>query len=176
MAVRMNISISEDLRRRMEPLDENRNWSAVAAAAFERDIELFERDTERADTIDAPDETVQRLLDTEVADLERIADQGFRAGAVWAKYRARMRHLRILEKLQLSGEESPDDIAQALYGRGETWVDNIGEDCPNEVDVEDGWLTSFVEGAVSVLDDVREKALHRDQKKLSAPPAQDDPG
>ena len=42
MSVRMTITVPNDLRRRMEEVIDHANWSAVAARAFEKRVEVIE--------------------------------------------------------------------------------------------------------------------------------------
>lgn len=48
---RINLSIPDDLRARMDPLEKRFNWSEVAAAAFEREIAKATFDEENMDLV-----------------------------------------------------------------------------------------------------------------------------
>ena len=170
---RINVSISDDLKRRMDEVeDEGVNWSALAAQAFE--TKLAELITTRG----------ARTMREVIARMKALKNKGGRgdrargreAGISWAKNVAEPTHLERLDEIVNSaGEdyfaEDPDQDyspAERFYyeviepnheGRRRAaldwWsrtFDGIGEDGPLPADVE-----GFAEGAMEIWEQVRDE-------------------
>lgn len=156
--MRMNISLPDGLRQRMQPFDDRANWSAIAAAAFQREVDRL------AALNSIEDDVKRRLRQTEMEDAENVEETAKAAGREWARRHARMVHLRRLreaeEVLDRMPQVTQDAVARiALREETARWSDMPGftgyadglyyiEDFA----VEAGWALAFVEGAMEVLD------------------------
>jgi hypothetical protein len=147
----MTISVPDELRSRMQRWDEITNWSGVAAQAFEAEI------ARQAMLATVTDETKRRLLARGASDEAEVTKEGYDAGVRWGRDRATMRQLRKLAKKDEAMTDCDllwdnlEAFAQAVSGEDATWRNNIIDDTPDDVDIEDGWLGGFVEGALDVL-------------------------
>ena len=161
---RTSVSISTDLRERMDAVEEDVNWSQVAAEAFERKLaEIARRRTDRT-----WDRVVARLRASKLAWESDHFRQGREAGIEWAKFEAEWIQLINLGEATLDQEgdiweatmEGPDDLADAyllhiderafgeLDTRAEFWSRVGAEDRPTLE-----FLRGFTDGALEVLDE-----------------------
>lgn len=90
---RMMISITKSLRKRMDAVKDQVNWSAVARDAFERKL----RDIARAKEIDMSD-GLQRLRATKESFILEEIEAGKEAGVLWAKDSADYKNLELLHR------------------------------------------------------------------------------
>ena len=155
---RMNISIPDQLRERMSPLDRKVNWSEVAQAAFEREV------SSRSFTGEDMEQVVERLRASKASFLEQSERaQGKRHGQNWAKTHASFNELRTVANLKF------DDAAAGKYGieldkaLGNTEV-RYEESFWQDGDPDriwsippDKYVEAFVEGAREVWDEVEDK-------------------
>jgi hypothetical protein len=100
---RVNISIPDQLKASMDQFPDRKNWSAVAAEAFSREVRMLAR----VESMNL-DEIVKRLRATreEEKDMERAL--GHEAGANWAAHRA------LYSQLKLFAEARRDIAVGAL--------------------------------------------------------------
>jgi len=154
--MRMNISIPDDLREKMKAYDDEANWSAVAATAFEAEV------SRRVELSSISDEVVRRLRETEIEDMGGVEEAGRRAGAEWAKRHARMAQLKRLALVHENADWSqlgPDRMAGiAMNDQSFTW-DELGAvpERPDAIEIESGWLEGFVSGALEVYERASER-------------------
>jgi hypothetical protein len=170
---RINLSISDDLKRRMDEVeDEGVNWSALAALAFE--AKLVEFVTKRGAR--SMREVIARLRAARHEVRPGGSARGREAGIAWASNVARPEHLETLDDLISSGDEGyfaedPDQDyppAERFYyeviepdheGNRRAalrwWSQNfegLVEVGPSGEDV-----TGFAEGAQSIWDQVKDE-------------------
>jgi len=114
---RTTISIPDDLKRRMDAVQERINWSAVAAGAFEgklREVTHQRRDLVLADV-------VERLRTTRDGEEQSEHAKGYTAGRDWAVSRADYGQLTRLKRLYDWWEYEPEyDL--------DWFLDNVGND------------------------------------------------
>lgn len=148
---RMNISIPDELKARMETVAaDDSNWSRIAAAAFEDEVARKER-------LAGLTGVKARLAAEQDEDEARVKARGREAGVAWARDRARPIMLRRLQRAveRLDGENWPSGayLAEAISGdTHSTLGDILGFDEPDEIEIEFGWLDGFVEGAMEVFE------------------------
>jgi hypothetical protein len=92
---RTTISIPQDLKKRMEAVADQVNWSAVAARAFE--AKLAEVHARKVKTMTKED-VVQRLKSLEGQESEEEYAEGKQAGRAWAEREATPKELRRLAR------------------------------------------------------------------------------
>lgn len=135
------------------------NWSAVASAAFERELRMVEG---RA----MLKTTVERMRLEEEEDRSEAFREGREAGRKWATEKARLKELRRLDSWVASHGNSYDaielsagDVVDAIEGDEKTrWDDAVEwfdpEGC-SESDISDeSLLRGFVDGALDVWSEV----------------------
>jgi hypothetical protein len=170
---RINVSISDDLKCRMDEVeDEGVNWSALAAQAFES--KLAELVTQRGAR--SLREVIARLRAAKYKDRHGASARGRAAGIAWASNVAQPEHLETLDELVNSGGEdyfadAPDQDyppAERFYyeviepdHEGDRrvalrwWSQNfegLDESGPCGTDV-----TGFAEGALTIWEQVRDE-------------------
>ena len=77
---RTTISVSDDLKKRMDRVKEPVNWSAIAAEAFELKLGEFARKRERK----TMDNVIERLRASKIQRVNVVQRLGSEAGRVWA--------------------------------------------------------------------------------------------
>src|SRR3954452_23885914 len=88
----MNISVPDELRQRMQPLDKTLNWSALATIAFRKAVD-------NADYLSSIKSDVKRrIVATEIEDIGGVEEFARQRGREWAAAHARMIELRQLAK------------------------------------------------------------------------------
>src|ERR1035441_5723797 len=92
---RTTISISDDLKKRMDRIKEPVNWSAVAAQAFE--LKLGEIAHHRKEK--TMEHVIERLRASKIQSGSNAEKQGREVGIGWAKEAAEFNELRRLSKL-----------------------------------------------------------------------------
>ena len=162
---RTSVSISPDLRERMDSVEDPVNWSQVAAEAFEKKLaEIVRRRTDRT-----WDRVVARLR---ASKFEWESDQfrlGREAGIEWAKFGAEWIQLMNLGEANLDREGSvwdatmaaPDDLSDAFLLHVDEQALSEREarsDFWSRVGVDDRpcteFLRGFADGALDVLAEV----------------------
>jgi hypothetical protein len=110
--IRVNVSIPQKLKERMDAVAESVNWSAVATAAFE--AKLLELESRKKGVKEMRD-VVARLRAAAELESNRDYQDGKQAGERWAKVEAAPRQLRRLEKADENGTlYISDDIGGRL--------------------------------------------------------------
>jgi hypothetical protein len=170
---RINVSISDDLKLRMDEVeDEGVNWSALAAQAFES--KLAELVTQRGAR--SMREVIARLRAAKHKDRHAASARGRAAGIAWASNVAEPEHLEALDDLVNSGgadyfADAPDqdyppaerfyyeviepdqegDRPAALRWWSRNW-EGLDESGPSGEDV-----TGFAEGALTIWGQVKDE-------------------
>ena len=154
---RMNISVPDELKARMD--DINTNWSAVAAVAFELEV----RQRERIDKMDRG-AVVERLRATYEKDKSRQFDVGHEAGVAWASEEAEASELMSLN--DAAGIEDAADFLRA--GRyDETAFEKYSDAASffeealgsEPVVPSTAWVRGFVTGALEVWEQVEDEVV-----------------
>jgi hypothetical protein len=152
------ITVDADLDRRMKKADDV-NWSAVASAAFERELSLRDRRKVMSNTIER-----MRLQNEE--DQEETFVEGQEWGQDWAKDFARPKELRRLARWRagwgydyLRVTIDAEDVIAAIQGHSEhrevdvaEWFREIGDETSSHED--EDWVRGFVKGALEVWADI----------------------
>ncbi|HEY5789574.1 MAG TPA: hypothetical protein VIX81_03055 [Gammaproteobacteria bacterium] len=114
---RTTISLPDDLKRRMEAVEERVNWSAVATEAFA--AKLHELGRQRRDL--QLEEVIERLRQTRDREAPSEYRQGYAAGREWAMRHASYAELGRLKRLYDWWEYEPEyDL--------DWFIDNVGQD------------------------------------------------
>lgn len=148
---RMNISVPDDVKARMDAVEEAVSWSAVASRAFE--IELGEI-AKRKQVKDMSD-VIARLRASKLESDTEEYQNGHEDGKEWAEQYAAFSELRRLSKAEerrqdwdWDGHSIPQvaggDAYDAEFWEGYEGIDNFGED----------YFNGFVAGALEVFDQV----------------------
>jgi hypothetical protein len=141
---RINISVPDELKARMDAEDEN--WSEVARTVFER--RLLEIAT-RKETMTMND-VVQRLRASKMQDL-KAAKQ---LGRTWAMQTASFSELKALAHFEFTGEPmAPYRWLDLMFMAAKQWDDDQQGRPDDEVDT---WWCEEVEGPSSPSDDTLE--------------------
>ena len=118
----MNISVPDELKQRMQPLENTMNWSRIAADAFRQAVENAEYLASIRSSVK------RRLMQTEVEDMGSIEKTAHRDGQQWAANDARMIELRRLEQhVDKGGLEFPNWEALVRVILGEDFEENRGD-------------------------------------------------
>jgi hypothetical protein len=166
-AFRQNISIPADLKRRMDKVSDQVNWSAIACAAFEIKLGEIAATKERKDMNDV----IQRLRGLAQEEANEMFATGKSDGEDWAKQDATPAELRRLaqweHRMDRTAWEFRNDVplgvalfAEAIDdGRGrwnssDFW-EGIGASEVEQTDPD--YVRGFCAGAVQVWNDVKEK-------------------
>src|ERR1051325_2917552 len=117
--LRTTITIPPSLKKQMDAVKEDVNWSAVACRAFE--VKLGEIATRKVEK--NMETVIQRLRSSKFKHEDKTYNDGKKSGRSWATYQAEYAHLRELQKLR-------DNAGRALIGLKnetrpdwETWFD-----------------------------------------------------
>lgn len=174
---RTTISISAELKARMDAVTEQVNWSAVAARAFEARLREIEARSKRSMS---RNEVIRRMKAVkEVAGSEE-REEGKAAGRIWAEGIATPKQLQRLQALA----EDPRGIEgtivlfynstrrnpawglyQCLQGQHrdfdraeveEFWESALGIEDKDRIEDED-FACGFVEGALEIWQDVKDE-------------------
>jgi hypothetical protein len=176
---RTTITVPQDLKRRMDAMKEQVNWSALACRAFEEKLAEIASKKERK----TMDDVIQRLRVSKQQMESEDLKAGEQAGRYWAQNRASARELENLERFldRLDHEPSygrneffsdygssgystaehlyfelyPEDN-QILDGAKEFWEGALGEEGQHHL-ASDDFLRGFAEGAEAVWLEVKDK-------------------
>jgi hypothetical protein len=170
----MNISIPDDLRSRMDAVDQPVNWSAVAADAFERKLAEIISRRGAQDMQDVVNRLRASLKDHEGKEYTA----GHEAGEQWANSTAEASELKRLSKFQAKCGRDWDDffdesmdpncaysIQERLFfainpdadgdrGAASEFAETISG---NDGDIGGAWLKGFAEGAIAVWEKVKDQ-------------------
>jgi len=169
MSVRMNISVPDDLKVRMDSAPQT-NWSAIASRAFADHLTaIAARNRKRALNMQ---ETIERLRASKSQHTAAEKSRGYDAGVLWAKDGAEAANLE-----RLAGSRDPVHdwyfgIGSSAYSSAEQfffiiepeeegergaaqefWELWAGENVP----VDDDYVHGFAEGACDVWAEVADK-------------------
>jgi hypothetical protein len=161
---RVNISVPDDLKKRMDKMDktEDVNWSQVATAAFEAKLaEIASRKAERN-----MDDIVQRLRASKKASMPK--DEAFELGQEWAKHRAEWSQLEklasTLDSTEFEAKFQDKEWGYAVYFlitldpglRGSGFL-RMAEEIFGKDQVSPEFTRSFWSGAVAVYNEVKDQ-------------------
>jgi len=166
MTARMNISLPDELKDRMDALREPVNWSGVAAKAYERKLEELDP-TPKEFTMAEAVERLRASRETYVTEpaFEIAADrygEGLIAGMAWAREAAEWPALMQLERI--AGSASPSqwekdvnlaEAAQNAIAPGDCeafWQERAEEPAPPA-----RYIHGFTDGALTILDEVKKR-------------------
>jgi hypothetical protein len=166
MTARMNISLPDELKGRMDALQQPVNWSGVAAKAYQEKLEELDPTPKEISMA----EVVERLRAsrseyvTEPA-FEIATDrygEGLVAGMAWAREAAEWPALMQLERLAgsiaPSKWETDEDLVEAAQlaiapdGHEVFWQARAGEPTPPA-----RYIHGFTDGALTILDEVKKR-------------------
>jgi hypothetical protein len=171
--MRMNISVSDDLKKRMDKLD-GVNWSAVACTAFIEIVNSREREKKGTNM----DRVIERLRQSQNKAASEEYTNGRKAGRAWASDHANITQLKRLAKARdpihdwcfgadptaayssaecfvfiIEPDDRGDRQAVNLF-----WESVLGSD---ETDVRiqgsDDFVQGFAEAAVELWEEVQDK-------------------
>src|SRR5262245_60363687 len=147
---RVNVSVPDEMKERMDALGDRVNWSEAARSAFEREI--------TAATMPADpnlDQVIERLRASKAEfDREEIA-QAREAGRNWAKLNASYLSLKRIINLTLTGRSFAEQVDRALgipdWGES-VWFDGYVKNNPS-----DEYVEAWIEGVKDVWREVADK-------------------
>jgi hypothetical protein len=153
---KMNISIPDDLRQRMQPHDDALNWSRLATEAFGRAVANAEL------LASIKSDVKRRLQQTEIEDVGGLEKAAHRDGQRWATNSARMTELRRLENADTRDVDFDtwNAVVRVILGDRyeEDRADWFGPDSPFGATEDDTYeeqcAKAFVEGALEVLEEI----------------------
>jgi hypothetical protein len=157
---RMNISLPEDVKQRMDRTKDDVNWSALAVQAFESKLaEIAAKKVKKN-----MDDVIQRLRASKAQSESECFQQGYEAGQSWAKDDAEAIELQRLDKSWDQGylaynaysvaeavQPTPRDEAPSLS----FWEEALG-DFAHEAN-DDDFVRGFVRGALDLWAEIKAK-------------------
>jgi len=156
---RVNVSVPDEMKERMDALADRVNWSEAARAAFEREITA-------ASMPDDPDidQVVERLRKSKADSWQANLKKAREEGREWAKKRASYNQLKEVVRLKFTGRGYWKQFDEATFEEesgdwGGYFSDRYGER-PGEEPVPmppDEFVEAFVEGARDVWHEVADK-------------------
>ena len=160
---RMTIYVPDDLKRRMDQVEEDRLWSGVAQQAFE--AELTRRQATKG--VSTMQDVIERLRASKETTVQNDYDSGWNAGVKWAKGNAEYDELKRAAQADIKAIE--DDEDEDAFPVGELYGIIMGEyGTPHEVMdfTEDLYgerhtptaaeCRGFLAGAESVWDEIKD--------------------
>jgi hypothetical protein len=148
----MNISISDQLKARMEASGENTNWSEVARNAFSYRVAANEHRKEPT-----MDKVVERLRASKAQRLEQLNVEAEEAGREWAKETAEHHELAALANAHRQTDVTIDIVYAALDPEkemnGSEFIEYLGLSDVRESELDD-YIGPFVDGAVEIFHEV----------------------
>jgi hypothetical protein len=164
---RTNISISRELKARMDAVGERVNWSAVAAEAFE--AKLLELESRKE--VRGMDDVIARLKAAAELEENDAVQDGVTAGRGWAMRQATPKELRRLEDqrdgdgwlrvrdarqpwITLVGIIQGNENLHAMSAQA-FWKAVLGETSLKPSDLD--FLRGFIDGALDVWDKVKDQ-------------------
>lgn len=168
----MTISVPQELKDRMEAVDEPVSWSAVACEAFKQKLAEIIKRKGAKDMSDV----ISRLRASKVAAETKSYNDGFAFGERWAKGNAEVAELNRLERFHEETEKDypfedwfgtelfapwshTSHIVAAIYGTEyPREAEELTERLFDEEEARDNdYVRGFVEGALSVWNDVKDQ-------------------
>ena len=144
---RVTIYVPDELKARMDRLEDRVNWSAAAQRAFEQALEA-ERWRNMTDELDR---AVARLKQSKQDFDDKEKTRGAKMGREWALNRASYEELERLDGIEW---ENADDLSCQMVGEYEHRTKSGFWD---DEQVSDLFATSFVEAALSVFHEVQKR-------------------
>ena len=112
---RMNISVPDDVKDRMDAVEEPVNWSAVASRAFSIELgEIAKRNQEKDMSA-----VIDRLRASKIEHMDVKEMEGFDAGQEWATQTAEFHELDRLADAKAKNESIWDDLFDT--GNNSVW-------------------------------------------------------
>jgi hypothetical protein len=173
---RTTISIPSELKERMDAIKDQVNWSAVAARAFQAELDWINRRSKR--TMNKED-IVKRMKAEAEEDSKEEYQEGYEMGKDWAQEYAKPRELRALDNLSRnSGCDLSVTLAvyvngmnhsiawglwQAIYKQEPNhdevrrfWEEALGDDNADRIEDQD-FARGFCEGALAIWEEVKDE-------------------
>jgi hypothetical protein len=175
-AVRTTISIPAELKARMDAVDEDVNWSAVACRAFEQRLgEIAARKQGKL-----MDDVITRLRASKQKFEDVRQKEGSEAGRGWAKDTAEVEELERLQTARNRDWRGWDEIfdnddPNRAYGPGEIvvflinpeadgdrdaasqfWEQAVGENS-RDLMYDGSFVRGFAEGALNIWEEVKDR-------------------
>jgi hypothetical protein len=152
VAARINLSIPDELKERMDKLADV-NWSKVAQDSFETQIIIYELKEKNMTTAAG----LQRLRASKKTNTQREEAEGIAAGKKWAIEHAEYDELMRVSNLDTSNEINSMELAQAVInddgasGQEVVWcLERLFGATEPSVDL----IAGFVQGAREVFREV----------------------
>jgi hypothetical protein len=170
---RQIVSIPDDLKKRMDKVADQVNWSAVAASAFEKKLGEIAESKETKDMNDV----IQRLRKSKIESEGETFKEGRDAGKSWVENNAEVPELKRLDRYHAENHRdawylctvesdafsAAEHLARAITGDNdldrsgmrEFWQGVLGDD--EEKIHDDDFLKGFVDGAMELWSEVEGK-------------------
>lgn len=159
---RVTISISDNLRVRMDEVDDSVNWSNLAARAFE--TKLGEIATQKQ--AKSMSEVIQRLRASKLGVEDDSFKEGYTSGVNWAKDTAQYIELSYIAEIEVDPAWDENDLilyienaiaAEATWERYylDCFWENVFSDGVETALKDSSKLSGFIKGASSVFCEVR---------------------
>jgi post-segregation antitoxin (ccd killing protein) len=149
---RINLSIPDNIKAEMDALDVN--WSEVARAAFDRELQI-----RKSIRIENMNDVIERLRISKASAEGLDKASGRKAGQLWAQKHASFRHLRRIGNLDLDEGEGryASQVDVALGNSGNDWGDSFWNDGAYAEPPTEEYVEAFVEGATEVWEQVKDQ-------------------
>ena len=166
--MRMNISVSDELKARMDKV-ECVNWSAIACQAFSEKLATL-----LAGKVKNMQDVIQRLKASKQMTDNDTAKRGFAEGQDWAKQHAEAIQLKQLSEARDRNHDWSFDVGGSAYGPAERfffiidpaadgdreqavdfWQQILGDDAEQLTESE--FVQAFAEGAMNIWAQVEDK-------------------
>jgi hypothetical protein len=156
---RVNVSVPDEMKERMDALGDRVNWSEAARSAFEREIIA-------ASMPDDPDieQVVERLRKSKADSWQANLKKGREEGREWAKKRASYNQLKEVARLKFTGRGYCKQFDEATFEEESGVADGYFHERygapPGAEPVPmppDEYVEAFVEGAKDVWLQVTDK-------------------
>ena len=157
---KMTISIPDDLKARMDSVEQRVIWSAVSSAAFETKLGELSAEREKL----AMSTVIERLRTSKLESEGEDYKAGYEAAQEWASGSAEYPELKNLSELfgRAQYEDFPYDAQQIAELADDNnvpdcfWEGVIPED-GNWREVSDTWLDGFMNGVSDFFDSVKDE-------------------
>ena len=166
---RINLSIPDELKSKMDLQGGTANWSNVAQTAFEKELLMIEANQQ----VENMDDVVSRLRASKMVSIEDVLPDAKEKGRNWAKQGAEYVQLKALGEAHWEGmeggywrtagavaisnheNESLDDVD--THQSNDFWEEWIDMTWRNDSDVADAAAGAFVEGAVEIWEEIKDQ-------------------
>ena len=149
---RINLSIPDPIKAEMDKLE--LNWSEVARAAFEHEIQL-----RKSRKMENMNDVIERLRASKKTAEGMDVDSGFKDGQNWARKFASYRLLKRVAALEFHDDEIgfASQLDRALGNSGTDWGDSFWNDVGETEPPNDIYVEAFVAGATDVWEAIEDK-------------------